>query len=106
MAAIRETREEGGVQARIEGLLGVQELPDPQRGCIALVYSCRHVSGTPKPMDRETDAAAYFSATELEMLDEPLEPWSGWLAKRVFAGEFAVLRADPSNPLQVEGSFL
>jgi 8-oxo-dGTP pyrophosphatase MutT (NUDIX family) len=28
-AAIREVREEAGVEAVVEGLLGVQELPDP-----------------------------------------------------------------------------
>ena len=106
VAAIRETREEGGVEAEIEGLLGVQELPNPQAGCIGLAYLCRHVSGTPMPMDRETDAAAYYSSTELDSLMEPLESWSRWLANRIFAGEYTVTYADSTNPLQARGSFL
>jgi 8-oxo-dGTP diphosphatase len=106
VAAIRETREEGGVEAEVEGLLGVQELPNPQAGCIGLAYLCRHVSGTPMSMDRETDAAAYSSATELDALTEPLESWSRWLAKRIFAGTYTVTYADSTNPLQPGGSFL
>lgn len=45
--AVRETWEEGGVRAEIEGLLGVQELPHPQEGGIALVYMCRHIGESP-----------------------------------------------------------
>lgn len=105
-AAIREIKEEGGVEAIVEGLLGVQELPSPQQGCIALAYLCRHISGSPTPKDRETDAAKYFSAAELEALSEPIEPWSHWLAQRIFAGRYALAHVDPSNPLQPEGSFL
>lgn len=105
-AAVREAREEGGVEVEVEGLLGVQELPAPQLGGVGLAYLCRHVSGTPKPMDRETDAAEYFASAELEALTEPLEPWSHWLAQRVFAGEYTVTRESSTNPLQVHGSYL
>jgi ADP-ribose pyrophosphatase YjhB (NUDIX family) len=105
-AAVRETQEEGGVEAVVEGLLGVQELPSPQQGCIGLAYLCRHIGGTPVPRDRETDAAAYYSAIELEVLSEPLEPWSHWLAQRIFAGRYTVTHADSSNPLRSSGSFL
>lgn len=105
-AAIRETREEGGVEVEVEGLLGVQQLPNPQEGCIGLAYLCRHVSGTPSPRDHETDAAAYYSARELHALAEPLEPWSYWLAQRIFAGKYTVTHIDPSNPLQSRGSHL
>jgi 8-oxo-dGTP diphosphatase len=75
-AAVRETREEGGVCAKVDGLLGVQELPSPLEGCFALVYLCTHVSGMPEPRDRETNAAAYYSLRNLEELIEPVEPWS------------------------------
>jgi ADP-ribose pyrophosphatase YjhB (NUDIX family) len=105
-AAVRETWEEGGIRAQVEGLLGVQELPSPQEGCVAIVYLCRHVSGTPEPNDRETDAARYFSVSGLDALTEPMEPWSDWLIRRVFAGEITVTYADPLNPLQKHGAFL
>lgn len=105
-AAIRETREEGGVDAVVEGLLGVQELPEPWRGWIALVYLCRHASGEPHPGDPETDAAAYFSLAELDALREPKEPWSDWLVRRVFAGTVTLVGADATNPLHYGGTCL
>lgn len=105
-AAVREVREEGGVEAVVEGLLGVQVLPAPWRGMIALVYLCRHVDGTPAPRDPECDAAAYLSLDELNVLAEPMEPWSDWLVRRVFAGRFTLIECDPSNPLHADGTFL
>jgi ADP-ribose pyrophosphatase YjhB (NUDIX family) len=71
-AALRETHEEGGVRAKVDGLLGVQELPAPLEGAFALVYLCTHVSGEPEPRDRETDAAAYYSLQTLTELSEPV----------------------------------
>jgi ADP-ribose pyrophosphatase YjhB (NUDIX family) len=104
-AAVREVREEGGISASVEGLLGVQELAPPQDGAVALVYLCRHVSGDPRPLDRETDAAGYYSIKALESVG-PMEPWSAWLVRKVLAGRVSVVRADPTSPLQPDGSFL
>jgi ADP-ribose pyrophosphatase YjhB (NUDIX family) len=113
-AAVRETREEGGVEVTGEGLLGVQELPAPWDGWLALIYLCRptlssvegHQSGAPAPQDPETDAAAYFSFADLAVWREPIEPLSGWLVRRVLAGQFTVIGADATNPLRSDGSFL
>lgn len=105
-AAIRETMEEGGVEAEVEGLLGVQELPPPQQGGIALVYLCRHVGGYPAPRDRETDAAEYCSVDGLDAKRGLMEPWSEWLVRRVLAGGIEVTRPTPGNPLQDHGAFL
>ncbi len=105
-AAIRETLEEGGVEAKVEGLLGVQELPPPQQGAVALVYLCRHVSGDPAPRDRETDAAEYCSIDGLDAKRGLMEPWSQWLVRRVLAGEITVVGPGHGNPLQAHGSFL
>jgi len=104
--ATREAREEGGVQAEVEGLLGVQELPELWRGWIALAYLCRHVSGDAHPDGEETDAAHYFRASELEALTEPIEPWSAWLIRRVFAGRFQVIGRDATNPFKEAPGFL
>ena len=104
--ALRETLEEGGIEAAVEGLLGVQELPDPWAGWIAIVYLCRHASGTPQSLDPETDSAAYFSLDELNLLREPVEPWTDWLVRRVFAGRFTSIGTDPSNPLRHSGTYL
>lgn len=105
-AALREVREEGGIEAEVEGLLGVQVLPDPWRGWIALVYLCRHLDGTAGPRDAECDAAGYFSLDELGSLDEPIERWSDWLVRRVLAGRFTMTSNDSSNPLDAPGTFL
>lgn len=105
-AAIRETLEEGGVDAEIEGLIGVQELPEPQTGGFAIAYLGRHLGGTPEAKGRETDAAAYFALPDLDVLGEPVEPWSNWLVRRVFAGEVEVIHSTTTNPLQRRGSFV
>lgn len=105
-AALREAREEGGIEADVEGLLGVQVLPEPWRGWIGIVYLCRHVGGAPAPSDTECDAAAYFSLDMLDRLDEPVEPWSAWLVRRVFAGRFTLTGCDASNPLHEPGTYL
>jgi ADP-ribose pyrophosphatase YjhB (NUDIX family) len=105
-AASRETREEGGVTVAVEGFLGVQELPAPQTGGIALVYLCRHVDGAPAPRDAETDAARYFSAADLDALPEPIEPWSAWLVRRALGHGLTVIGRSTANPLQEDGAFL
>ena len=105
-AALREVLEEGGVDAAVEGLLGVQELPAPLEGGVALVYLCRHLGGDLRPRDPETDASCYVSLEALDALAEPKEPWSDWLIRRVFAGTLTVTRIDDTNPLQASGSFL
>jgi 8-oxo-dGTP diphosphatase len=105
-AALRETLEEGGVEAEVEGLLGVQELPAPLAGGVGLVYLCRHIGGDLVPRDSETDAAGYFSLEALDALPEKKEPWSEWLMRRLFAGALTVTPGNPTNPLQTFGSFL
>ena len=106
-AAIREVIEEGRVVARVEGLLGVQELPSRWQGWLALVYQCQHVSGEPAPDGKETDAARYFSEDEMNCLPEPIEPWSEWLVRRVFSGRITLTRGgDPTNPFGASAGFL
>ncbi len=105
-AATRETWEEGGVRASVEGLLGVQELPSPQDGCIAIIYMCKHLGGAVIPQDKETNAARYYSHSDLDVISEPLEPWSEWLVRRVFSGEVTITPQNEANPLQLHGAFL
>jgi ADP-ribose pyrophosphatase YjhB (NUDIX family) len=105
-AALRETWEEGGIRAEVEGLLGVQELPAPWTGWIALAYLCRHLDGNCRPDGMETDAARYFRASELADLGEPVEPWSAWLVSRVFDGQFRAIGRPPTNPFKDVDAFL
>ena len=78
------------MDATVEGLLGVQELPPPLQGGVGLVYLCRHVGGDLRPRDTETDAARYVGLQALDALAEPKEPWSDWLIRRLFAGALTV----------------
>ena len=105
-AILREVWEEGGIRAEVEGLLGVQELPTPWEGWIALVYLCRHVDGECQADGKETDAARYFTAAELAGLGEPIEPWSAWLVSRIFAGQFQAIGRASANPFEGVAAFL
>jgi ADP-ribose pyrophosphatase YjhB (NUDIX family) len=100
MAALRETREEGSVRAEIVGLLGVQEIPPPWYGQIAILYLCRHVDGEPAPDYDETDAARYFTDSDIDTLSEPVEPFSYWLVRRVLNGQASLIHEHPTNPFR------
>lgn len=104
-AALRETREEGGVDARLEGLIGVQELPAPVDGGFALVFMCSHAGGEPIADGRETDAAQYYRKADLAELGEPVEPWTAWLVQRIFAGRYQLIRQDDSGPFRPKRAF-
>ena len=98
IAVLRETQEEGGVAAEIEGLLGVQEIPASLGGQFAILYLCRHLDGEPEPDNYETDAARYFSEGDIEALTEPVEPLSAWLSRRVLLDQYTLVRDDLTNP--------
>jgi ADP-ribose pyrophosphatase YjhB (NUDIX family) len=96
-AALRETMEESGVEARVDGLLGIQQLH--QVDWFATVFLCHHFSGTPKHDGGvETDQAAYFSIEEMESFEEPFEPWCEWLVRRTLGGECHIIPPEPKNP--------
>ena len=105
VAVLRETLEEGGIVARVRGLLGVQDLEEA--GWLALVFLCEHVDGEPQcDGGRETDDAAYLSQEEIESFEEPIEVWCRWLAKRVLAGEHFLIPPREENPYGPRVAFL
>lgn len=105
VAAVRETREESGVVAEVEGLLGIQNLIQP--GWIGIIFLCRHVDGEPLPDGGiETDQAAYFSLEEMDAFDEPFEPWCEWLVRRVLLGECRIIPPVSDNPYQPRLAFI
>ena len=104
-AALRETKEEAGVDAEIIGLLGVQNVS--WETSISIIFLCRHVSGTPKSDGGiETDRAKYMSLEQIETFDEPIESWSGWIARRVLRGQHYIIPEAKSNPFQPHPAFL
>jgi ADP-ribose pyrophosphatase YjhB (NUDIX family) len=108
VAALRETLEEGGVEAEIEGLLGVQthERVDSGEPAVYLLFLCRHAGGEPRPDDQETDRAAYFSLADLDALDEPVDEFCEWLARRVLKCEHRLIAPEARNPYRPHQAFL
>ncbi len=105
-AALRETKEESGIIAEVEGLLGIQELPEPWTGMIGILFLCRHLDGEPEPDKRETDAAAYFDRDAFEKLSATREALSHWLVERVFGSNYVSLQSDASNPFSPSAGYL
>ena len=105
-AVLREIEEEGGIAAQVEGLLGVQELPEPWLGMVGILFLCRHIDGTPTPDMRETDAAQYFRVDQLDLIADSLEPLSAWLVHRVLTNDFKLLEMNNSGPFVPSPSYL
>ena len=105
-AVVREIAEEGGVTAKVEGLLGVQELPQPWQGMVGVLFLCEHVDGAPKPDMRETDAAQYFDADQLDAAIQPIEPLSAWIVRRVLADDHTLLRSNLAGPFIPSPTYL
>ena len=105
-AVLREVSEEAGVTARVTGLLGLQELPDPWLGMIGILFLCDHVGGEPVPDLKETDAAEYFSLDQLDASPGPVEPLSKWLVGRVLTGEHTAISSNRNGPYVPGQSFL
>jgi ADP-ribose pyrophosphatase YjhB (NUDIX family) len=106
IAAIRETQEEAGVIAKVEGLLGVQNHSSNEEPRLYIIFLCRHVSGEPTPDNKETDKAAYFSLDELENSDEPFDDFCKWMAMRVLRDQHHVIPLEPSNPYKPHLAYL
>jgi ADP-ribose pyrophosphatase YjhB (NUDIX family) len=106
-AAIRETEEEAGIAARVEGLLGIQN-HGTEEGKLGLyiLYLCRHVSGEPMPDNQETDRAAYFSLDEMASFDEPFDEFCEWIARRVLMNEHHVTPPTSTTPYHPHLAFL
>ena len=102
-AAAREAREEAGVEVRVEGLLGVQDLPESN--WLALAFLARHVAGEPTPDGRETDRAEYLSASEMDEKAEPFEPWCAWLVRRVLSDDHHVVPHSAGHPFEPSRGF-
>ena len=105
-AVLREIKEEAGVNAKVEGLLGVQELPQPWLGMVGILFLCAHVGGEPTPDQRETDAARYFGANQLDAIADSLEPLSAWIVRRVLANDITLLQMNNSGPFVPSPTYL
>ena len=67
-AAVREVREETGVEASVQGVLAVRTRWDDTNSTY-VVFLMRPMSGEPSPGD-EVDRAEYLTLTELDSLEQ------------------------------------
>jgi ADP-ribose pyrophosphatase YjhB (NUDIX family) len=106
-AAIREAQEEAGINAQVDGLLGVQNhCTEEGELRLYLLFLCPHVSGEPRPDNRETDRAAYFSLDEMAAFNEPFDEFCEWVARRVWEGHHHVIPPHSTNPYQPHLAFI
>jgi ADP-ribose pyrophosphatase YjhB (NUDIX family) len=104
-AACRETLEESNIEARIIGLLGIQELHN--QGWMAVVFLCKHTQGSPLADGGvETDRARFFTLDEIIHFEESIEPWCEWMVRKVLEGNHIVIPLEPDNPYDPLKSFL
>ncbi len=107
LAALRETLEEGGVRAEVEGLLGIQQhVASDGAPRVYFLFLCRPLSGEPTPDGAETDAARYFTLAELETTADPVDRFCLWLTRRVLRGEHHVIPPCDENPYAPHLAFL
>jgi 8-oxo-dGTP pyrophosphatase MutT (NUDIX family) len=93
VTALREVKEEGGIIAAVDGLLTLCTVDWEADIQLYLVWLCQHIQGEPTPDGVEIDQAAYLSAADLEAFQEPVIPFSRWLANRVFQKQYQVFRS-------------
>jgi len=92
ITALREVQEEGSITASVDGLLTLCTVNWEGDIQLYLVWLCQHMNGEPIPAGVEVDRAAYLSAADLEVFQEPVVPFSRWLATRIFQGQYQVLQ--------------
>jgi ADP-ribose pyrophosphatase YjhB (NUDIX family) len=91
VAAIRETREETGVECALEGLIAVTAIMWRDAPMLYLAYLARYVSGEPTPDGDETSAAAFLGIEALE--SQPFDGQNAFIARRILAGDVHILPA-------------
>jgi ADP-ribose pyrophosphatase YjhB (NUDIX family) len=70
-AVVREVAEEAGVEAKVQGVLGVRNRYAPDIGnSLYIVLLLRPMSGDPRPDGHEVDRAGYFALEEIRALEQ------------------------------------
>jgi phosphatase NudJ len=69
-AAIRETREEAGIDVVLEGILGIEHRPLPDSARLRVIYLARETDDTPPKSiaDEHTLEARFFALEEMRAL--------------------------------------
>jgi ADP-ribose pyrophosphatase YjhB (NUDIX family) len=105
-AVLREVQEEAGVEAQVEGLLGIQNHSAGGEPRLYIIYLCRLIHGDPTPDHHETDKAAFFSLDEMTGFNEPFDAFCEWMARRVLEGQYRLIPPESANPYHPYLAFL
>jgi ADP-ribose pyrophosphatase YjhB (NUDIX family) len=98
-AVVREVREEAGVTAEVEAVLGLRSRYDPESGNgVYIVLLLRPVSGEPAADGHEVDDAGYFTLEQIQRLS-PLPPVNWEIAQRVLSPDRHLLYPRPLTNL-------
>ena len=89
--AIRETLEETGVVAQIEGLLSVMTMLWEGEPMLYLVFLARYLSGDPQPDGTEVDGAAFYGRPALDSPEFRFDGQNAYLARSILDGTAHVL---------------
>lgn len=98
-AVVREIKEEAGIEAKVDSLIGVQNYMTQQKERqLHFLYLCQYVSGEPKPDFKETSEARFFSLGELKGIYDECDKYCFWLAERVLSNKYNCLKISRENP--------
>lgn len=94
-AVVREVREEAGVTAEVEAVLGLRSRYDPESGNgVYVVLLLRPISGEPAADGHEVDNADYFTLEQIRQLS-PLPPVNWEIAQRILSPDRRLLFPKP-----------
>ncbi len=92
MAALRELREETGLEGRVLGVVGLRTRSRPDFTSLFVVFRV-DAPGEPRPDQKEVSQARFFSADEIAAL-EPIFPLTRMLALRALNGHIPLQEVD------------
>lgn len=97
-AVVREVREETGVEASVEGLIGVRTRRDGLRNDTYAIFLLQWRDGEPAPDGRECDDARFFDLAGLRAVSA-ITPLTRLVSQRALTGEYRLLpRVEVSQP--------
>jgi len=98
-AAVREAKEESGVDCQVRGLVSVLTMTDKDAPMLYLVFLCDYLGGEPCGDGSETDAARFFTWDEIAAFDEPFEKQNGYLARKILSNDYCLMRPVASREM-------
>jgi ADP-ribose pyrophosphatase YjhB (NUDIX family) len=90
-AALREVREETGLETCVEGLVGVRSRLLEREHSLYIVVLMRPIGGSLRPDGIEVDDVRYFSIADLEVAPD-ITPFSRSIALRAIHGGLPVIQ--------------